>query len=143
MKETTWIIDPHTGVLTVEGLNQSELHTLATDLLTTGKQVNCARPIGIRPFSNSALHNTLSIPSLRVFRIYHNSVVEGPGRRSVAQLSGCKKFCTGCFAVETWPLEGGVEMTVSEVVDEVLCPEGAPRDGVTILGGEPFLQPEG
>ena len=34
-------------------------------------------------------------------------------------------------------------MTVSEVVDEVLCPEGAPHDGVTILGGEPFLQVEG
>ena len=94
MKETTWIVDPHTGVLTVEGLSQVELNTIAADLLPAGKQVNCAHPIGIRPFSNSAVRNTLSIPSLRVFRIYHNSVVEGPGRRSVAQLSGCKKFCT-------------------------------------------------
>jgi anaerobic ribonucleoside-triphosphate reductase activating protein len=34
-------------------------------------------------------------------------------------------------------------MTVSEVVDAVLSLEGEPRDGVTILGGEPFLQPEG
>jgi anaerobic ribonucleoside-triphosphate reductase activating protein len=34
-------------------------------------------------------------------------------------------------------------MTVSEVVDAVLNSEGTPRDGVTILGGEPFLQPEG
>ena len=40
-------------------------------------------------------------------------------------------------------MASGVEMTVSEVVDAVLASKGAPRDGVTILGGEPFLQPEG
>jgi anaerobic ribonucleoside-triphosphate reductase activating protein len=80
---------------------------------------------------------------LRVFRIYHNSVVEGPVRRSVAQLFGCEKRCPGCFAMETWPLGSGVEMSVSEVVKATLDPEGAPRDGVTVLGGEPFLQPEG
>ena len=37
----------------------------------------------------------------------------------------------------------GVEMPVSEVVKATLDPGGAPRDGVTVLGGEPFLQPEG
>jgi len=40
-------------------------------------------------------------------------------------------------------MESGVEMTVGEVVNAVLAPEGAPRDGVTVLGGEPFLQPAG
>jgi anaerobic ribonucleoside-triphosphate reductase activating protein len=34
-------------------------------------------------------------------------------------------------------------MAVSEVVEAVLSMEGEPRDGVTVLGGEPFLQPEG
>src|SRR6516225_4257166 len=87
MRETTWIIDPHTGVLTVEGLSQAELKTLAADLLSAGKQVNCARPIDVKPFSDSPPLIESSEPSLRVFRIYHGSVVEGPGRRSVAQLS--------------------------------------------------------
>jgi len=32
-------------------------------------------------------------------------------------------------------------MKISEVVERLLDPQGAPRDGVTILGGEPFLQP--
>jgi anaerobic ribonucleoside-triphosphate reductase activating protein len=45
--------------------------------------------------------------------------------------------------METWPLGSGVEMSVSEVIKATLDPGGAPRDGVTVLGGEPFLQPEG
>jgi len=143
MRETTWIIDPHTGALTVEGLNQAELKTLAADLLPVGKQVNCARPIDVKPFSASLTIIKSSEPSLRIFRIYHGSVVEGPGRRSVAQLSGCDRRCAGCIAIETWPLDSGVEMEVREVVERVLDPIGEPRDGVTVLGGEPFLQPDG
>ncbi len=143
-KETTWIIDPHTGALTVEGFAQWELKTLAADLLPAGKQVNCARPIDVDPFSASTtLIEAGEARRLRVFRIYHGSVVEGPGRRSVAQLSGCDRRCAGCFAVETWPMDSGVEMKVSEVVERVLDPVGDPRDGVTVLGGEPFLQPTG
>ena len=34
-------------------------------------------------------------------------------------------------------------MAISEVVEKVLDPIGEPRDGVTVLGGEPFLQPDG
>lgn len=34
-------------------------------------------------------------------------------------------------------------MKVSEIIERLLDPQGAPRDGVTILGGEPFLQPQG
>jgi anaerobic ribonucleoside-triphosphate reductase activating protein len=143
MRETTWIIDSQSGALTVEGLHQSELAQLATDLLAPGKQVNCARPINIEPLRLSSAQAMNDEPSLRVFRIYHNSVIEGPGRRSVAQLSGCEKHCPGCFAVETWPLGSGVEMSVSSVVKATLDPVGEPRDGVTVLGGEPFLQPEG
>ena len=143
MRETTWIIDPHTGALTVEGLNQAELIILAADLLPAGKQVNCARPMDVKPFIASPTPTESSEPSLRVFRIYHGSVVEGPGRRSVAQLSGCDRRCIACFAVETWPLEGGVNMAISEVFERVLDPIGEPRDGVTVLGGEPFLQPDG
>jgi len=143
MNETTWIIDSQSGALTVEGLRQSEMVGLAADLLPPGRHVNCARPINIEPLRGSSTRIAESGATVRVFRIYHNSVVEGPGRRSVAQFSGCEKCCPGCFAVETWPPESGGEMTVSEVVEAVLDPEGAPRDGVTVLGGEPFLQPEG
>ena len=143
MNETTWIIDAQSGDLTIEGLQQSELVELVADLLPPGKQVNCARPINIEPLRGPSTRVAGERPTVRIFRIYHNSVVEGPGRRSVVQFSGCEKQCPGCFAVETWPMDSGVEMTVGEVVEAVLDPEGAPHDGVTVLGGEPFLQPEG
>lgn len=143
MKETTWIIDSQSGELTVEGLQQSELIRLAADLLPSGKSVNCARPISIQSLRNSSAHISTGEPSLRVFRIYHNSVVEGPGRRSVLQTAGCNLRCPGCHVPETHDLQGGVEIMVSEIVELLLAHEGDPRDGVTILGGEPFLQPNG
>ncbi len=143
MRETTWIIDIHSGDLTVEGLRQSELRGVAADILPSGAAVNCARPINIEPLRNSLTSISTGEPSLRVFRIYHNSVVEGPGRRSVLQTAGCLTRCPNCFAVETWPAESGVGMPINEVVERMLDPAGEPRDGVTVLGGEPFLQVDG
>jgi anaerobic ribonucleoside-triphosphate reductase activating protein len=116
---------------------------LAADLLPAGKSVNCARPINIQPLTISSVRVAVDEPSLRVFRIYHNSVVEGPGRRSVLQAAGCLQRCPGCFVPETHSIHGGVEMKISEIVELLLAPKGEPRDGVTILGGEPFLHPDG
>src|SRR5262245_28228901 len=96
MKETTWIIDSLSGELTVEGLQQAELIRLAADFLPSGKSVNCARPINAQPLRNSSTYISDGELSLRVFRIYHNSVVEGPGRRSVLQTVGCNLRCPGC-----------------------------------------------
>ncbi len=90
MRETTWIIDEYSGNLIVEGLNQAALKNVAPDLLPSGDQVNCARPVVAMPLKISPAVIALSEPSIRVFRIYHNSVVEGPGRRSVLQTAGCK-----------------------------------------------------
>lgn len=143
MKETTWIIDEATGVLTIEGLSESELAGIASDLLSAPSQVNCARPVNAPPMVRARTVAAQDEPTLRVYRIYHGSVVEGPGRRSVVQLQGCVKKCVGCFVEETHPLDGGVSMSVSEVVELLLDPEGEPRDGVTVLGGEPFMQPDG
>lgn len=143
MKETTWIIDSQSGALTVEGLRQAELMRLAADILPSGESINCARPLDAPIAVNSPTRVTTIKQSLRVFRTYHNSVVEGPGRRSVLQVIGCIQKCPACFVPETHDISGGVEIEVSEIVDRLLAPEGAPRDGVTILGGEPFLQPRG
>ena len=100
MREITWLVDTVTGELTVEGLGRRAASTLAAGLLAGGEEVNCARPRRIAPLSAS--DNARRVPdapespelSLQVFRIYHGSVTEGPGRRSVVQLSGCPHHCS-------------------------------------------------
>lgn len=143
MSEATWIIDRQTGELTVEGLTAREAAGLTADLLGGVQPVNCGRPAGVPPLHSSKVQGEPSEPTLRVYRVYHNSVVEGPGRRSVVQLAGCLLRCPGCYVPETHDPDGGSELAVSEVVDLLLDGRGEPRDGVTVLGGEPFLQPEG
>lgn len=142
MKETTWIIDGATGALTVEGLSESDLTDIASDLLPAPSPVNCARPVNAPPTVETRPPAAPGEPILRVYRIYHGSVVEGPGRRSVVQLAGCNLRCQGCYVGEALEIGSGVRMSIGETVRLLLDPTGAPRDGVTVLGGEPFLQHE-
>ncbi len=144
MKEMTWIVDEATGALTVEGLSDSDLARFASDLLPRPQHVNCARPVGVPPIKDKVTTSSAGEDErLRIFRIYHHSVVEGPGRRSVVQFSGCDRRCIGCHAFEAFARDSGALLSISEVVEMMLASDGEPRDGVTILGGEPFLQPDG
>jgi len=68
--------------------------------------------------------------------IIKNTKVEGPGIRHGLWLQGCEKKCKGCFAKHTWDIESGQKFTVKDVVSELSDSE----DGITISGGEPFLQ---
>lgn len=140
MRELTWIVDPVTGDLVVEGLAAEEARTLVDDLLPAGRDLNCARPLttALLPSASQA-HG----PVLRVASLYHGSAVDGPGRRSVVQLQHCKHACSGCYVPQTHSAEGGVLLGVDDVVAALLDPVGEPRDGVSITGGEPCLQPPG
>lgn len=140
MSELTWILDPATGELTVEGLSEAEASALAGDLLPPARQLNCARPLTSPRLPSRQETNG---PTLRVARLYHGSVVDGPGRRSVVQTQGCTLACQGCALGSTHPLDGGVELDVDSIVEALLDPVGEPRDGITVTGGEPFLQPVG
>lgn len=144
--ELTWIIDPATGALVVEGLDVEKAAALTADLLPPGQALYCARPLANQALAPQASRDGRDAhggPSLRLARVYHGSVVEGPGRRSVAQLQGCVLRCPGCIVPETHSTTGGVLLSISEVVAALLDPAGEPRDGISVLGGEPFLQPQG
>ena len=78
--------------------------------------------------------------SLRVLNILHDSVVDGPGLRTVLFFSGCPHFCKGCHNPESWNIRNGNEMTIEQVVDEVLS---NPLTDVTLSGGDPFFQASG
>ncbi len=68
------------------------------------------------------------------------SRVNGPGRRMVVFFQGCKRRCPGCFNPQTHPLTEGRLLTPREVFRRYL-EDGI--EGITISGGEPFLQPAG
>jgi len=71
--------------------------------------------------------------------------VDGPGIRYIIFLQGCPLRCKYCHNRDTWDLNGGTEMTVSELIDDIkkyIPFMTSSKGGVTISGGEPTLQME-
>lgn len=75
-------------------------------------------------------------------RLYMTALTEtlGPGKRFAIWVQGCNRHCKGCIAPDTWDLNGGYEVSVEELAKEILNAPGI--EGITISGGEPFLQQE-
>ena len=78
--------------------------------------------------------------SLRIHQIGRHIRVLGPGDRYVIWVQGCEQRCDGCVAPDAQPLDGGREIAVQALAEEILAQERT--DGLTISGGEPFLQAE-
>jgi len=76
--------------------------------------------------------------TLRLARFLPRSRVEGPGERAVLWTQGCPLRCPGCAQPSTWDFQGGYAASVAELVERILAEENL--EGVTLLGGEPFLQ---
>lgn len=69
--------------------------------------------------------------------VLHTSVL-GPGTRTAIWLQGCKKRCKGCMSPDSRPLDGGRLIPIARVIDEIISLNDI--EGITISGGEPFLQ---
>lgn len=69
-----------------------------------------------------------------------DSIVDGPGLRTVLWTQGCPHGCKGCHNQETWDFEGGFWEDVDTVIKHIQT--GHLQSGLTISGGEPFLQVE-
>jgi len=76
---------------------------------------------------------------IRIAGIIRESVVDGPGIRSVVFAQGCPRICPGCHNPEAIDPAGGTATTVDELVRE-LAGLRLVR-GVTFSGGDPFMQP--
>jgi len=74
----------------------------------------------------------------------HNLVMQttalGPGTRLAIWLQGCLRRCPGCMSPASRPLEGGSEWELEDLIETVCRAQGI--EGITVSGGEPFLQPE-
>lgn len=149
--EIVFILEPDTGRICVESSNAPA--TVVSEIkrdLGQAMTLNCGRP-------NASLNRSQSqeIPEesffekeaaenneiIHLFRLYHHSTVDGPGRRSVVQVAGCSIRCPGCYVPETHRSANGKPTLIKNIVAEIDKRSGE-HDGVTILGGEPFDQLE-
>lgn len=147
-----FILEPDTGRVCVESSNVSAnvIAEIKRDL-GQATALNCGRPKvtsdkshGIKKLQKDLLGNEAvdDNETIYLFRLYHYSTVDGPGRRSVVQLAGCSIRCPGCYVPETHRRTNGKLTSIEVIVGEIDKKSGE-HDGVTILGGEPFDQIEG
>lgn len=78
--------------------------------------------------------------NVRLAGITRESVTDGPGMRITVFFQGCEHHCPGCHNPETWDREGGVAYELDKVFG--LMHDSPLITGVTLSGGEPFLQPD-
>lgn len=141
MTDVTLVLDTLTGTVLLEDHDQPcVVHGLMA-YLGPATEIGCARPpVVLAPLT--AASDDPHVPCLRVVGYYHNSLIEGPGRRSSLLVSGCDLGCRGCWVPALHPADAGQRVPVDVLADALLDP-GYERDGISILGGEPMQQCEG
>ncbi|MDD3334759.1 MAG: 4Fe-4S single cluster domain-containing protein [Eubacteriales bacterium] len=77
---------------------------------------------------------------MRIHSYVNITSAEGPGKRFCVWMQGCRQHCVGCYNSETWPLRGGSTITLKKLL--AIYEKAPENEGVTLLGGEPFLQPK-
>lgn len=144
MKEISFIIDELNGILLVEDtpeLNPKIREQLAADLGTV-REMGCARPLTVIPPPVISPKEKAGSICVRIAGYYHNSLCEGPGRRSSVLFQSCPLRCKGCWVTHLHSENTGELVPVNRLAAELLDPNYE-RDGISILGGEPFAQIEG
>lgn len=86
----------------------------------------------MKDVQNSILINT--------YRIIKATNAEGPGIRLCVWFQGCSRHCDGCYAADTWSHKTNKLISVDEI--KSMLAENQSTEGITVLGGEPFEQPE-
>ena len=78
--------------------------------------------------------------TVRIAGQVKHSAVDGPGVRYALFMQGCPHNCKACQNPDTHDPDAGPEKDLDEVIDEILSARFL--DGITLSGGDPFLQPE-
>ena len=79
----------------------------------------------------------------RVHSIETFGTVDGPGIRFVLFLQGCYLQCKYCHNRDTWDLKGGELKSLDDILEKIKRYKNymmLSGGGVTVTGGEPFLQ---
>lgn len=76
--------------------------------------------------------------SLNVSGIIYESMVDGPGLRTVLFTQGCPHHCPGCHNMSTWAYKKN-QIHDTQELGRLLI-EQTPSKALTFSGGEPFVQ---
>lgn len=77
---------------------------------------------------------------MRVYGVVDDSIVDGPGFRLAVFAQGCPHGCPGCHNPESHAPDGGTLRDTDDIVG--LIDANPLLDGITLTGGEPFMQSE-
>lgn len=69
-----------------------------------------------------------------------DSIVDGPGLRTVIWTQGCLHHCKECQNPQTWDTNGGGLVPIEDVLEAI--DELDRQDGITFSGGDPMYQVE-
>ena len=75
---------------------------------------------------------------IKISGIVKESTVDGPGFRHVVFTQGCPHHCKGCHNPQTHSFDGGSYIDIDTILEDVK--KNPLLRGVTISGGEPFMQ---
>lgn len=75
---------------------------------------------------------------LRISKNNKESSMDGPGIRYTIFCQGCVHNCAGCYSKQTHDINGGYFVELNDLLNEIV--NSKTIDGVTLSGGEPFLQ---
>lgn len=81
---------------------------------------------------------------LNLASIRHCTQSEGPGRRFAIWVQGCPRRCTGCCNPDMQEITRNIIIDTADLIQLILASQKDNHiEGVTFVGGEPFLQAEG
>jgi anaerobic ribonucleoside-triphosphate reductase activating protein len=143
MSVLSLIIDARTGDLLIDAPDSvpAPLRNGFEALAGKPQEIGCAAPIAMQTLEPATEDEVTMGACIQIAGYWHESLIEGPGRRSVVKIQGCPIRCRGCITPDSWDATGGTLVPIDRLADTLLDPSFE-RDGVTILGGEPFAQPD-
>ena len=77
---------------------------------------------------------------IRISDVANDSIVDGQGLRLTVFTQGCPHHCKGCHNPQTHDFKGGKIVDTNDIIK--LAEENPILDGITLSGGEPFMQAE-
>ena len=75
---------------------------------------------------------------IRLHMTVNSTQTLGPHARYGIWVQGCMKRCLGCVSPDSQPFDGGYDVSITDLAIDILATPNI--EGVTISGGEPFMQ---